>query len=162
VSNSEVTGSSFPAYEIDFYAWTQQQAKFLQEQKWSCLDIENLVEEIESLGRQERRELENRLGILLGHLLKWEFQPDQRSKSWFATIREQRFRVQKLLKESPSLKPYLPEALKDAYESALSLAVSETSLSYKAFPKECPYSGEQALNSEFFPGQESDSKEEWE
>ena len=155
-----VTGQSSPAYEADFYGWTQQQAKFLQEEKWSCLDIPNLVEEIESLGRQERRELENRLGVLLGHLLKWEFQADKRSKSWFATIREQRFRIHKLLKESPSLKSYLPEALEDAYESALNLAVSETSLSYKVFPQECPYSLDQVLDSRFFSGQQSDCDQE--
>jgi hypothetical protein len=156
-----LTGQSSPEYEADFYGWTQQQVKFLQEEKWNCLDIPNLVEEIESLGRQERRELENRLGVLLGHLLKWEFQADKRSKSWFATIREQRFRVYKLLKESPSLKSYLPEAMKDAYESALNLAVYETSLSYKVFPQECPYSLDQVLDSGFFAGQ-SDCEQEWE
>ncbi len=156
-----VTGESSPGYEADFYAWTQQQAKFLQEEKWNCLDIPNLVEEIESLGRQERRELENRLGVLLGHLLKWEFQADKRSKSWFATIREQRFQVLKLLSESPSLKPYLPEALEYAYQSALNLAVRETSLSYKVFPQECPYSSDEMLDSRFFPGQQSDF-DEWE
>ena len=73
-------------YELDFYGWTQQQAKFLQEGKWDCLDIPNLIEEIESLGKQQRQELRSRLGILLGHLLKWEFQPHHRSRSWFATI----------------------------------------------------------------------------
>jgi hypothetical protein len=139
-------------YELDYYAWTQQQTQFLQAGKWDCLDIPNLIEEIESLGKQERRELRNRLGILLGHLLKWEFQPHHRSRSWFATIREQRFQVQQLLKESPSLQPYLTEALETAYQSGLNLAVDETSLSYKVFPQECPYSPEQTLDSDFFPG----------
>lgn len=157
-----VTGKSSPAYEADFYAWTQQQAKFLQEEKWSCLDIPNLVEEIESLGRQERRELKNCLGVLLGHLLKWEFQPESRSRSWLATIREQRSQVLQLLSESPSLQPYLPEALENAYQSALNLAVCETSLSYKVFPQQCPYSSDQVLDSRFFPGQQSDFDEEWE
>src|SRR4028119_1218292 len=101
-------------YELDFYRWTQQQAEFLQAKKWSCLDIPNLVEEIESLGRQERRELENRLGVLLGHLLKWEFQPENRSRSWFATIREQRRRILRLLEKSPSLQPYLCETIESA------------------------------------------------
>jgi hypothetical protein len=68
-------------YESDFYAWTQEQAKLLHKGAWECLDIPNLVEEIESLGRQERQELRNRLGVLLGHLLKWEFQSERRSKS---------------------------------------------------------------------------------
>jgi hypothetical protein len=162
MSDSSLTGQSSPAYETDFYAWTIEQAKFLQEQKWNCLDIPNLVEEIESLGRQERRELKNRLGILLGHLLKWEFQPQNRSRSWLATIREQRFQVLQLLAESPSLQPKLPEAMETAYQSALNLAVRETSLSYKVFRPECPYSLEQVLDSGFFPGQASDFNEEWE
>jgi len=141
-------------YELDFYGWTQQQAKFLQEGKWDCLDIPNLIEEIESLGKQQRQELRSRLGILLGHLLKWEFQPRHRSRSWFATIREQRRQISRVNRENPSLQPYLQEAIEDAYQSGLNLAVSETSLSYKVFPQECPYSPEQMFDSDFFPGRE--------
>src|SRR4028118_76717 len=88
-------------YQTDFYAWTIEQAKCLKDGTWHCLDISNLVEEIESLGRQQRQELRNRLGILLGHLLKWEFQPSHRSKSWLATIREQRRRIGDLLDSYP-------------------------------------------------------------
>lgn len=155
----KTTNKSSPAYELDFYRWTQEQARLIQEKKWSRLDIPNLVEEIEALGRQERQELENRLGILLGHLLKWEFQPDKRSRSWFATIREQRRRVERLLKKSPSLQPYLPEALENGYQDALDLAVRETSLSYKTFPPECPYSLEQIFNNNLFPGETFDPEE---
>ena len=143
-------------YETDFYAWTQEQAKFLRAGNWENLDILNLVEEIESLGKQERQELRNRLGILLGHLLKWEFQPSHRSKSWVATIREQRRRILQLLKQSPSLKPYLPEALTEAYEDGLDLAVRETSLDYQDFPAECHYSLEQVLDANFLPGSDVD------
>jgi hypothetical protein len=157
-----ITDKSSSTYETDFYAWTQQQAKFLQEEKWSCLDIPNLVEEIESLGRQERRELKNRLGVLLGHLLKWDFQPESRSRSWLATIREQRSQVLQMIEENPSLQPELPELLKTAYRSGLNLAVCETSLSYKVFPQECPYSLDQVFDSGFFPGKQSDFDEEWE
>ncbi|GET41373.1 DUF29 domain-containing protein [Microseira wollei] len=142
-SEASVVELSLPSqsgelYEKDFYAWTQEQAKFLRDGKWNCLDASNLALEIESLGRQERRELENRLGILPGHLLKWEFQSDKRSKSWFATIREQRRQILKLLDQSPSWKPYLPETLQDAYQDGLDLAVGETSLGYKDFPEQCP------------------------
>ncbi len=77
-------------YTDDFYGWVEQQVQFLQDSAWDCLDIPNLVEEITSLGKRERQELKNRLGVLLGHLLKWEFQPQKRSKSWYITIREQR------------------------------------------------------------------------
>ncbi|MFB2971334.1 DUF29 domain-containing protein, partial [Aerosakkonema sp. BLCC-F183] len=123
-----------------------------RDRKWDFLDIANLVEEIESLGKQERQELRNRLGVLLGHLLKWEFQSSHRSKSWVATIREQRYKISDLLAESPSLKPYLPEALEKAYQYGLALAVRETSLDYEDFPVECSYSLEQVLDSQFFPG----------
>lgn len=149
-------------YETDFYAWTIEQAKFLKGGVWDCLDISNLVEEIESLGKQQRQELRNRLGILLGHLLKWEFQPSHCSKSWLATIREQRRRVRDLLEESPSLKPYLPEVLEKAYQDGVDLAVRETSLNYQGFPQECLYSLEQVLDSSFFPGQKLESDPNWE
>ena len=144
-------------YQTDFYVWTIAQAKCLKDGTWDCLDISNLVEEIESLGKQQRQELMNRLGILLGHLLKWEFQPSHRSKSWFATIREQRRRIGDLLEESPSLKPYLPEVLEKAYQDGVDLAVRETSLNYKDFSQECLYSLEQVLEFSFFPGQKLES-----
>ena len=148
-------------YETDFYAWTIEQAKFLKDGVWDCLDISNLVEEIESLGKQQRQELRNRLGILLGHILKWEFQSSHRSKSWLATIREQRRRIRDLLEESPSLKPYLPEVLEKAYQDGVDLAVRETSLNYKDFPEECLYSLEQVLDFSFFPGEQLESDPNW-
>lgn len=153
---SNIESQTSKLYEADFYAWTQEQAKLLRDGNWNCLDISNLVEEIESLGKQEQQELVNRLGVLLGHLLKWEFQAENRSRSWFATIREQRRRVHRLLKKSPSLKPYLPEALMEAYEDGLDLAVRETSLSYKVFPAECSYNLEQILDADFLPGERFD------
>ncbi|NJK28598.1 MAG: DUF29 domain-containing protein [Coleofasciculaceae cyanobacterium SM2_3_26] len=136
-------------YETDFYAWTLEQSKLLQEGDFRHLDIANLVEEIESLGKQERRELDSRLGILIGHLLKWAYQPEKRSKSWRATIREQRRAVQKLMKQNPSLKPYLAEAIADAYESGKDLVVRETPLDYGELPETCPYTSEQLLDSDF-------------
>lgn len=77
-------------YKTDFYAWTQKQVDLLKTQQWDRLDLMNLIEEIETLGRKERQELRNRLGVLLGHLLNWQFQPEKRSSSWLSTIREQR------------------------------------------------------------------------
>ncbi|WP_008308348.1 DUF29 domain-containing protein [Leptolyngbya sp. PCC 6406] len=106
-------------YDQDFYAWTQQQTKLLRSGRFGELDIENLVEEIESLGKQQRQELRNRLGVLLGHLLKWYYQPEARSKSWVYTIREQRERIQDHLAENPSLKPYLSEAIGKSYRYGL-------------------------------------------
>ncbi|WP_250122820.1 DUF29 domain-containing protein [Chroococcidiopsis sp. CCMEE 29] len=136
-------------YETDFYAWTLEQSKLLKEGDFKHLDITNLVEEIESLGKQERRELENRLGILLGHLLKWDYQPEKRSKSWKATIREQRRTVQRLIHQNPSLKPYLAEAIAHAHESGIDLAVKETPLDYQDLPENCPYTLEQLFDPDF-------------
>jgi len=113
-------------YETDFYAWTQKQVELLRQRDLNNLDIDNLIEEIESLGKQEKRELVNRLGVLIGHLLKWEYQPNKRSKNWVRTIREQRRKITDLLQENPSLKSYLDEAIKKAYLDGVDLAVDET------------------------------------
>jgi len=138
-------------YEADFYAWTLAQSHLLQTQQWSALDVANLVEEIESLGRQQRQELRNRLGILLGHLLKREFQAERRSKSWVATLREQRREIITLLAESPSLKPYLPEAIAAGFQSGLDLVVRETPLTYDDLPASCSYTAQQILSLDYLP-----------
>ena len=143
-------------YETDFYAWTQQQAKLLKTKAWDELDTVNLVEEIESLGRKERQELRNRLGILIGYLLKWQYQPHRRSNSWLATIREQRREIRILLMENPSLQSYQVEAIELAYQSGIDLAVRETNLPYEAFPPTCNYMLEQVLNAQFLPGSDGD------
>jgi len=139
-------------YDTDFYAWTLEQSRLLQSGNLQDLDIENLVEEIESLGKQQRQELRNRLGVLIGHLLKWAYQPEKRSKSWRSTIREQRKEVLELSKENPSLKSYLPEAITSAHESGLALVVRETPLDYEDLPVECPFSLEQIFDLTFPEG----------
>ena len=130
-------------YDADFYAWTQQQAERLRSGKLDQLDIENLAEEIESLGGQEQRELENRLEVLLGHLLKWYYQPQRRSSSWFYTIRNQRQKISRHIKRNPSLKPYLGEAISIGYQDALNLFGVETGLNPQKLPQSCPFSVEQ-------------------
>jgi hypothetical protein len=127
-------------YDQDFYAWTQCQMELLQARRWDELDIANLIEELDSLGKQQRQELRNRLGVLLGHLLKWHYQPEGRSKSWRATIREQRREIQRHLKENPSLKPYLAEAIEIGYENGLDLLDRETLLDPDQLPQVCPFS----------------------
>ncbi len=158
---STSSGITSTLYEKDFYAWTQEQAKLLLQGKWDGLDVANLVEEIESLGQQQRQELRNRLGVLLGHLLKWEFQFSKRSKSWFVTLREQRREIRDLLEESPSLKPYLPEALQKAYPSGIDLVVRETPIRDRDLPSACPYTLEQVLDGAFFPGQPDEPDRDW-
>jgi Domain of unknown function DUF29 len=127
-------------YDQDFYAWTQQQVDLLKAGQWEQVDMENLVEEIESLGKQQRQELDNRLGVLLGHLLKWRYQPEDRNKSWFYTIREQRQEIQRQVRKNPSLKPYMSEAIEVGYEKGLNLVGKETPLDPDQLPRVCPFS----------------------
>lgn len=148
------------AYDQDFQAWAMAQAEFLKQKAWDHLDLEHLIEEVESLGRQQRQELRNRLAILLGHLLKWEFQPEKRSRSWLATIRVQRRDLQQLLKENPSLKSYLEEAIPLGYENGRDLASGETDLPLQVFPVSCPYAVEQIFDLAFYPGEPSSLIEE--
>ncbi|MGA9379705.1 MAG: DUF29 domain-containing protein [Phormidium sp.] len=144
-------------YETDFYAWTQKQVELLRQRDLNNLDIENLIEEIDSLGKQEKRELINRLGILIGHLLKWEYQPTHRSRSWAATIREQRRKVTDLLLENPSLKSCLEEVLKKAWFDGRDLAVRETLMELRTFPEEVSYTWQQMESPDFLPGILNDS-----
>ncbi len=143
-------------YGTDFYAWTIEQATLLRKHQWSELDLLNLIEEIESLGKQQRQELRNRLSVLIGHLLKWEYQSQRRSRSWLATIQVQRLDVSELLEENPSLQPYLEEALQKAYAKGVLLAVKETELPTGTFPVECPYSLTEILGNNFYPGEASE------
>jgi hypothetical protein len=138
-------------YEADFYAWATQQASLLRAGDLSALDIANIAEEIESMGKSERRELISRLTILLQHLLKWQFQPGLRGNSWRYTIKVQRRDLTRHLADNPSLTAQLPAVLADAYASAVLLAAGETGLPDTAFPPECPWSYRQAADTEFWP-----------
>jgi hypothetical protein len=139
-------------YEQDFYQWTQHNAQLLREGKFTEIDTFHIAEELESMGKRDKRELISRLTVLLAHLLKWQFQPHFRSKSWQFTLREQRTQIAKLLKDSPSLKYSLyEEGILEAYPDALEMASDETGLSPSAFPKTCPYSIEQLLDKTFCP-----------
>ena len=138
-------------YEQDFYQWTQQQAGLLKAGRWREIDREHLVEEIETMGRSERAQLETRLGLLLMHLLKWQYQPKLRSRSWLATIKEQRRRVGRLIDRNPSLTHVLGESLAIAYGDAVLMAEEETGISEEAFPAQCPYTLEEVLDSKFLP-----------
>jgi hypothetical protein len=139
------------AYDDDFFAWTQEQARLLREGDLADIDVENLAEEIESMGKSLRRELRNRLGVLVMHLLKWNYQPTFRSRSWSSTIKEQRKQVQSLINEAPSLLSLLRNELSDIYGSAVTNASGETGLSEETFPVECPYTPEEILSEDFLP-----------
>ena len=134
-----VVPAAKPIYEKDFYKWTHSQASFLKKQEFSKLDIDNLIEEIESLGRSEKRTLRSYLEILLMHMLKVKFQPSMHTVSWDLSIKETSHKAQTTLQENPSLKMQLKDLVKDAYFSARIKAALETGLDEKTFPKKCPW-----------------------
>lgn len=138
-------------YDTDFLAWTQQTAELIRAGKWDRVDWEAVVEEIESLGRSDKRELKSRLEVLLQHLLKWQYQPSLRSGSSQNTITEQRNRIEDLLQDSPSLNPYLEEILAECYRRGKKLASNETGISQNTFPADLPYTVTQILDMEFLP-----------
>jgi hypothetical protein len=138
-------------HDQDFYAWTQQQAGIIRAGNLSDLDLKHLLEEVESMGASERSQLQSRLKVLLGHLLKWQHQPAFRSRSWTATIKEQRLSVMELLDDNPSLRHVLDERIRKAYQQGVLLAVKETDMDECAFPTSCPYTREQMLDLGFYP-----------
>lgn len=133
-------------HDRDFYGWVSEQCAALEAHDSSRLDWDGLKEELEALGRQEYRELVSRLGVLLGHLLKWELQPERRSRSWFLSVREQRRAITRLLEQNPSLRPRLEEALEDGFQSGVDLVLRETELALRALPQASPWTLAQALD----------------
>lgn len=147
---AEVTSTSL--YNADFVLWSEQTAQTLRRKDFDAVDWENLIEEIESLGRSERHALASQLTRVLMHLLKWEFQSERRSNSWRGSLVEGRIQIRRLLKSSPSLKNYLLDILAECYQDAVEQASAETGLPIKAFPAKCPYPLEaQILNLDFLP-----------
>jgi hypothetical protein len=138
-------------YENDFAAWAETTAQSIRQKQFQEVDWEAVAEEIESLGRSDRRELKSRLEVLLQHLLKWQYQPERRSGSWRNTIDEQRHRLEDLLADSPSLKPYLAEVKAECYRRGRKATSQETGLSLTKFPIDCPHTIEQILDPEFLP-----------
>lgn len=138
-------------HEQDFYAWTKQQADILKSGNVRVLDVHYLIEELENMGAREKRELVHRLTLLLGHLLKWVYQPERRGNSWIATIEEQRLEVSDLIQDNPSLKYQLEQQFEKAYTKAILFAVKETNLSKSTFPNESPFTLKQTLNRDYLP-----------
>ncbi len=146
-------------YEQDFFAWTKQQVNLLKGGRLRELDLPNLIEELEDMGRSNYRELESRLIVLVAHLLKWEYQWNQlqsqwkefEGKSWRNSIIEQRIQLIGLLEEMPSLQNFFQERLKRAYPQAIKLIIKETNLLSTEFPAECPYPIDQLLDEDFLP-----------
>ncbi|MGD9974595.1 MAG: DUF29 domain-containing protein [Desulfatirhabdiaceae bacterium] len=132
-------------YEQDFYQWTIEQANLMRAGALSQLDIENLIEEVESMGKSQKRALESRLTVLIMHLLKWDFQPEYRSNSWKSTIVTQRKEIKRLLRLNPGLNAALHELIPEMYRDAVEIAAAETGMSESSFPETCPYPVERIM-----------------
>jgi hypothetical protein len=139
------------SYEQDFYSWTQEQASLLRNGQLNSLDIPNLIEELETMGRSEKRELESRLTVLLLHLLKWQYQEIRRSRSWQLSIDEQRIKFEETLEDNAGLKPKLDEILRRAYRLAVIQASRETNISKSIFPENCPWELNQLIKEDYYP-----------
>ena len=139
------------AYDRDFHAWALEQAELIRRRSANEIDWENVAEEIEGLGRQQRSELRSRLVVLLHHLLKWRFQPGKRSRSWMSSIVEQRDQIEAEFRDSPSLRTAQDDLFAAAYGTARKKASVETRLTLDVFPAEPPFTLAQALDPDWLP-----------
>lgn len=138
-------------YRNDFYAWTKKQAALLQAEEFENLDLPNLIEELEALGTSQRNEVISRLKVLLMHLLKWQFQADHRSRSWRNTITVQRWDLEAVLEDNPSLRRELPACIAKAYPRARREAIQETGLLRSPWSDHCPWTIELILDEAWLP-----------
>ncbi|WP_414563032.1 MULTISPECIES: DUF29 domain-containing protein [unclassified Anabaena] len=141
-------------YEQDFYLWIQTTVKFLKERNLEQLDIDNLLEEIDSMGRSEKKELKTRLIVLIEHLLKlqfWILEKDDNARGWRTTVVEQRRQILYILADSPSLKSILNNLFIDCYTDGRKDTIRKHQLSSELFPEQPPFSLEQVLNEDFIP-----------
>jgi hypothetical protein len=136
-------------YENDFYSWTLEQARLVREGQWAQVDRDNVAEEIESLGREQFNKLESALRVLLMHMLKWDHQPNRRSRSWVISIKDQRLAINHILADNPGLRPRISEAIGRAYPRAILAAAKETKLDEAVFPETLVYSFEDMMKREF-------------
>jgi Domain of unknown function DUF29 len=127
-------------YDQDLYSWAVEQAALLRAGKLAEADALNIAEELDDVGNEQYDKLESALRVILMHLLKWDHQPERRTRSWWGSIKVQRNRVLKVLRKNPGLKPLVREAVAEAYKDAVVEATVETGLDEKVFPKRCPYS----------------------
>lgn len=138
-------------HDRDMHAWATQNAEWLRQGRLADIDITHIAEELDSMGRSIKRELNSRLRVLLAHLLKWRHQPQRRGTSWRLTIRNQRTEIRELLEESPSLNAQVQDLFIRQYREARELAALETELPETTFPTECPFTLEETLSPGYWP-----------
>jgi hypothetical protein len=148
---SPVREKTRAGYDDDFYTWSMEQARLVREGQWAAVDRENVAEEIESLGREQFNKLESAFRVLMLHILKWDHQPEKRSRSWTLSIKEQRLQLEDVIDDNPGLKPRIDEAIGRAYRKARVNAAQETGLDESVFPERCPYSYDDITSRIFAP-----------
>jgi hypothetical protein len=151
MNKTTLVKSKADLYEQDFNLWLERQATLLRERRFDELDVDNLLEEVESIGRSERRAIESNLEVILIHLLKYQLQPERRTRSWLDSLLEHRGRLARDFRDSPSLGRHAEEHLNEIYRLARKRAASQTRLPLDAFPTSCPYDLEQILDEDFLP-----------
>jgi len=139
-------------YETDFYLWTQQQADLLRQGQFNRVDLDlaNIAEEIESMGKRDRRSISSYIQNVLLHLLKWRYQPERRGMSWRLSIENGRYQILAVLDESPSLQSQMDTLTLREYRQARKNAAGETGLPLATFPDQCPFSAEQ-VTGDYWP-----------
>ena len=138
-------------YETDFNSWIQEHITLLKESRFNEIDTNHLIEELEDMGKSNRHALDSRIIVLIAHLLKWQYQSEKQSTSWDSSIREQRRKLNLLLKRIPSLKKVINDSIQGGYEDAVEWAVDETGFKKDSFPSQCPYTENQLLDKDFYP-----------
>jgi hypothetical protein len=151
VSTKTLKPPAASLYDQDFAAWTSETARLLRARRFAEIDVEHAAEEIEDMGKSEKREMLSRLSVLILHLLKWKFQAEKRSPSWKSTILAQRIELGRLLDDSPSLMRTVGTSAAKVYPDAVAAASLETALPPVAFPRDCPFSVDQILDRTFLP-----------
>lgn len=148
---TQTTNKLSQLYDEDFYLWIETTVNLLKNRQLEQLDYDNLIEEIESMGKSDKRSVASNLEVILMHLLKWQYQPEKRSNSWKYTLIEHRSRIARILKDSPSLKRYLSDNITECYQNARKQAAFETGLSIDIFPIDCIFTQEQVLELDYLP-----------
>ncbi len=138
-------------YERDFFAWTQEQARAVEKGRWSDLDAANVAEELRSAGRTLQREIEDRLEILISHLLKWQRLAEYRGFAWKENIDRQRRELAEIAADNPSLAGFLRDAVADVYDDARRRLKYETYFFTTDFPATCPFTVDQVFSADYYP-----------
>ncbi len=138
-------------YNRDYYLWLSHTAQLIKDGKFTEVDVVNLIEEIEDMGRSEQRAIESNLVIVLLHLLKYKYQPEKRTNSWKSSIREHRRRLRKAFATSPSLKRYFEEVFDECYQDGREQAADETGLPLDTFSTGSPFTPAEVLNPDYLP-----------